>query len=56
MSVSNAVSEVKQLAAFTTTACGGHGAVREAIEALFRAQGRWDEAVKVYLGDRGELA
>jgi 3-deoxy-D-manno-octulosonate 8-phosphate phosphatase (KDO 8-P phosphatase) len=55
MSVSNAVSEVKQLAAYTTTACGGSGAVREAIEALLRAQGRWDEAVKVYLSDRGEV-
>jgi 3-deoxy-D-manno-octulosonate 8-phosphate phosphatase (KDO 8-P phosphatase) len=54
MAVSNAVAEVKRLAAYTTTAPGGSGAVREAIEALFRAQGRWDEAVKVYLEDRGE--
>ena len=54
MAVANAVPEVKQLAAFTTQVPGGGGAVREAIEALFRAQGRWDEAVKVYLGDRGE--
>lgn len=55
MAVSNAVKEVKELAAYTTTAAGGYGAVREAIEALFKAQGRWDEAVKAYLGDRGEL-
>ena len=55
MSVSNAVNEVKGIAAYTTTARGGQGAVREAIEALFRAQGRWDEAVKVYLSDRGEI-
>ena len=54
MAVSNAVAEVKQLAAYTTIAPGGSGAVREAIEALLRAQGRWDEAVKVYLDDRGE--
>jgi 3-deoxy-D-manno-octulosonate 8-phosphate phosphatase (KDO 8-P phosphatase) len=54
MAVSNAVAEVKQLAAYTTAAPGGSGAVREAIEALLRAQGRWDEAVKVYLDDRGE--
>jgi len=54
MAVANAVPEVKGLAAFTTQAPGGSGAVREAIEALLRAQGRWDEAVKVYLGDRGE--
>lgn len=56
MAVANAVAEVKQLAAYTTAAPGGSGAVREAIEALLRAQGRWDEAVKVYLGDRGETA
>jgi 3-deoxy-D-manno-octulosonate 8-phosphate phosphatase (KDO 8-P phosphatase) len=54
LAVANAVAEVKQLAAFTTTAPGGSGAVREAIEVLLRAQGRWDEAVKVYLEDRGE--
>lgn len=55
MAVSNAVKEVKAIAAYTTVAAGGYGAVREAIEALFKAQGRWDEAVKAYLGDRGEL-
>lgn len=55
MAVSNAVKEVKDIAAYTTAAAGGCGAVREAIEALFKAQGRWDEAVKAYLGDRGEL-
>lgn len=54
MAVANAVDEVKKVAAHTTRASGGSGAVREAIEALFRAQGRWEEAVKVYLGDRGE--
>jgi 3-deoxy-D-manno-octulosonate 8-phosphate phosphatase (KDO 8-P phosphatase) len=54
LAVANAVDEVKQVATYTTRAPGGSGAVREAIEALFRAQGRWEEAVKVYLGDRGE--
>jgi 3-deoxy-D-manno-octulosonate 8-phosphate phosphatase (KDO 8-P phosphatase) len=54
LAVANAVDEVKRVAAYTTRAPGGSGAVREAIEALLRAQGRWEEAVKVYLGDRGE--
>jgi 3-deoxy-D-manno-octulosonate 8-phosphate phosphatase (KDO 8-P phosphatase) len=54
LAVANAVAEVKRLAAYTTTAPGGSGAVREAVEALLRAQGRWDEAVRVYLDDRGE--
>jgi 3-deoxy-D-manno-octulosonate 8-phosphate phosphatase (KDO 8-P phosphatase) len=56
LAVANAVDEVKQLAHFTTRAPGGQGAVREAIEALFRAQGRWNEAVRMYLEDRGESA
>jgi 3-deoxy-D-manno-octulosonate 8-phosphate phosphatase (KDO 8-P phosphatase) len=54
LAVANAVDEVKRLAAYTTEAHGGNGAVREAIEVLLRAQGRWEEAVRVYLGDRGE--
>lgn len=54
LAVSNAVDEVKRLAAYTTQAPGGSGAVREAIDVLLRAQGRWDDAVRVYLEDRGE--
>jgi 3-deoxy-D-manno-octulosonate 8-phosphate phosphatase (KDO 8-P phosphatase) len=54
LAVANAVPEVKALASYITTASGGQGAVREAIEALLRAQGRWDDAVRVYLEDRGE--
>ncbi len=54
IAVANAVAEVKDLCSYTTRAAGGQGAVREAIEAVLRAQGRWDEAVKTYLQDRGE--
>jgi 3-deoxy-D-manno-octulosonate 8-phosphate phosphatase (KDO 8-P phosphatase) len=54
MAVANAVPEVKSLASYITLARGGHGAVREAIEALLQAQGRWNEAVRSYLEDRGE--
>ncbi len=54
LAVQNAVSEVKSLAAYVTQAPGGSGAVREAIELLLRSQDRWDEAVKLYLTDRGE--
>ena len=56
MAVANAVDEVKGLASYTTSAAGGGGAVREAIEALLRAQGRWEDAVRTYLEDRGETA
>lgn len=54
LAVANAAPEVKALSAWITPSPGGSGAVREAIEALLRAQGRWDEAVRVYLEDRGE--
>ena len=54
IAVANAVEEVKQAASYTTKAAGGKGAVREAIEQVLRAQGRWDEAVRGYLADRGE--
>jgi 3-deoxy-D-manno-octulosonate 8-phosphate phosphatase (KDO 8-P phosphatase) len=54
IAVANAVEEVKQVASYTTHATGGKGAVREAIEQLLRAQGRWDDAVRTYLADRGE--
>jgi len=54
LAVANAVAEVKALAGYITQTPGGSGAVREAIEALLRAQGRWDEAVALYLTDRGE--
>jgi 3-deoxy-D-manno-octulosonate 8-phosphate phosphatase (KDO 8-P phosphatase) len=45
----NAVAEVKATAQLVTTVAGGSGAVREAIETILRAQGRWEEAVKEYL-------
>jgi len=54
IAVANAVDEIKVLAHYRTAATGGNGAVREVVELLLRAQGRWDEAVKVYLEDRGE--
>ena len=45
VAVNNAVSELKAIAVHTTTRDGGHGAVRELIEDLLRAQGRWDDLV-----------
>ncbi|MEO8139724.1 MAG: HAD hydrolase family protein [Gemmatimonadota bacterium] len=56
LAVANAVEEVRHLAVHTTEARGGGGAVREVIELILKMQGRWDEAVRVYLEDRGETA
>ena len=37
--------EVKQVARWTTSASGGKGAVRELIERLLKAKGRWEDFV-----------
>jgi 3-deoxy-D-manno-octulosonate 8-phosphate phosphatase (KDO 8-P phosphatase) len=48
IAVANAVSDVKQVAVHTTSAAGGHGAVREVIEALLRARGEWPGILERY--------
>jgi 3-deoxy-D-manno-octulosonate 8-phosphate phosphatase (KDO 8-P phosphatase) len=48
IAVANAVAEVKAVATYVTTAPGGHGAVREAIEALLQARGEWLELLDRY--------
>ncbi|MGE5558244.1 MAG: KdsC family phosphatase [Bacillota bacterium] len=42
IAVANAVQPVFRAADFRTRACGGYGAVREAVEVILRAQGKWD--------------
>ena len=54
VAVSNAVAEVKGAALFTTGARGGHGAVREFVEAFLKARGTWGDVVKTYLRERGD--
>jgi 3-deoxy-D-manno-octulosonate 8-phosphate phosphatase (KDO 8-P phosphatase) len=48
IAVANATSEVKAAARFVTERPGGHGAVREAIEYLLRASGRWQQVQEHY--------
>ena len=45
----DAVQEIRDLAHLVTDARAGRGAAREAVEAVLRAQGRWEEAVGGYL-------
>jgi 3-deoxy-D-manno-octulosonate 8-phosphate phosphatase (KDO 8-P phosphatase) len=52
IAVANAVPEVKQIASYVTRAGGGHGAVREVVEALFRARGEWPDLLKRYFAER----
>ena len=45
----DAVLEIRKEADLVTEAEGGRGAAREAVEAILRAQGRWESAVDSYL-------
>jgi YrbI family 3-deoxy-D-manno-octulosonate 8-phosphate phosphatase len=48
IAVADACHELKQAAHHVTTAPGGMGAVREAIELILKAQRRWDDLVQSY--------
>jgi 3-deoxy-D-manno-octulosonate 8-phosphate phosphatase (KDO 8-P phosphatase) len=47
--VANAVPEVKEVCHLVTERTGGRGAVREALEFILRAQGKWDTIMERYL-------
>lgn len=49
IAVANAVPDLKRQADGVTDNPGGQGAVREVIEAVLKAQGRWEEAISAYL-------
>ncbi len=46
--VADAVDEAKTAADLVTRATGGHGAVREMVELILKAQGKWDSIVAAY--------
>ncbi len=48
IATANARPEVKQIAHHVTEAAGGHGAVREVVELLLRAQGLWQGILQHY--------
>lgn len=43
--VADAVPEVKRAARLVTEHTGGHGAVREVVETILKAQGRWEPLI-----------
>ncbi len=45
VAVGDAVVEVKRAAHYITTVAGGHGAIREVVELILKAQGKWKKAV-----------
>jgi len=48
IATANAREEVKRAAHHVTQAPGGEGAVREVVELLLKAQGRWQEILEHY--------
>lgn len=50
----DAAPEARAAAGFVSERAGGHGAVREAIESLLRAQGAWDSVLARFEPNREE--
>jgi 3-deoxy-D-manno-octulosonate 8-phosphate phosphatase (KDO 8-P phosphatase) len=48
VAVADACAEVRQAAHYVTQLPGGHGAVRETIEVILKAQRRWDDLIQKY--------
>lgn len=44
----DAVDDIKKVCSFIAERTGGHGAVRELLEAIFKAQGCWQDIVAEY--------
>ena len=53
VAVADARPEVIKSAPFVTEACGGRGAIREVIDAILKAQGKW-KAVMSWFDDDGQ--
>jgi 3-deoxy-D-manno-octulosonate 8-phosphate phosphatase (KDO 8-P phosphatase) len=52
IAVSNARAEVKKESQYVTPHAGGEGALRDAVEFILKAQGKWKRVVEEYIGER----
>ena len=52
IAVKNARAEVKKESHYITPNAGGDGALRDAVEFVLKAQGKWKEIVEAYIGER----
>ncbi len=52
IAVQNARAEVKQESHYITPHAGGDGALRDAVEFILKAQGKWKKIVEDYIGER----
>jgi 3-deoxy-D-manno-octulosonate 8-phosphate phosphatase (KDO 8-P phosphatase) len=48
VTVPHAIEECKQLSHYVTARQGGHGAVREVVDMILKAQGKWDKLVAFF--------
>ena len=53
VAVADAVADVRAVAHVVTKARGGHGAVRECVELVLRAQGVWDRVYRAFVDEHG---
>jgi 3-deoxy-D-manno-octulosonate 8-phosphate phosphatase (KDO 8-P phosphatase) len=54
VAVANARREVKNSAHYVTPHAGGDGAVRDVIEFILKAQGKWKRAVEDYVSGKSK--
>lgn len=52
IAVANSRREVKRDAHYITPHAGGDGALRDAVEYVLKAQGKWKKALTAYIGER----
>jgi 3-deoxy-D-manno-octulosonate 8-phosphate phosphatase (KDO 8-P phosphatase) len=52
IAVKNARAEVRHEAHYVTPNAGGDGALRDAVEFILKAQGKWKKIVEAYIGER----
>jgi 3-deoxy-D-manno-octulosonate 8-phosphate phosphatase (KDO 8-P phosphatase) len=52
IAVKNARAEVRKEAHYVTPHAGGDGALRDAVEFILKAQGKWKRVVEDYIGER----
>jgi 3-deoxy-D-manno-octulosonate 8-phosphate phosphatase (KDO 8-P phosphatase) len=52
IAVANARDEVKEDAHYVTPHSGGDGALRDSVEYILKAQGKWKQVVEKYIGER----
>ncbi|HZQ70389.1 MAG TPA: HAD hydrolase family protein [Terriglobales bacterium] len=52
IAVKNARAEVKEEAHYVTPHAGGDGALRDAVEYILKAQGKWKQVVEEYISER----